>query len=77
MPGIKARSAWPENGVNIMRDVAIIGVKNTKFGELWEESLSDIVVEAGIGAIEDAGASGKEIDALYVGNMSGGRFVDQ
>ena len=60
-----------------MRDVAIIGVKNTKFGELWKQSLRDIVVEAGIGAIEDAGASGKEIDALYVGNMSAGRFVDQ
>ena len=38
-----------------MRDVAIIGVKNTKFGELWERSLRDIVVEAGIGAIQDAG----------------------
>ena len=37
-----------------MRDVAIVGVKNTKFGELWERSLRDIVVEAGIGAIEDA-----------------------
>ncbi|HII02505.1 TPA: thiolase domain-containing protein [Methanosarcinaceae archaeon] len=60
-----------------MRDVAIIGVKNTKFGELWERSLRDIVVEAGIGAIEDTGVGGKDIDALYVGNMSGGRFVDQ
>jgi len=60
-----------------MRDVAIIGVKNTNFGELWDQALRDIVVEAGIGAIEDAGASGKEIDALYVGNMSAGRFVDQ
>ncbi|MRR24270.1 thiolase domain-containing protein, partial [bacterium] len=60
-----------------MRDVAIIGVKNTKFGELWERSLRDIVVEAGIGAIEDSGVSGKDIDALYVGNMSGGRFIEQ
>ena len=60
-----------------MRDVAIVGVKNTKFGELWERSLRDIVVEAGIGAIEDAGVSGKEIDALYVGNMSGGRFIEE
>ena len=60
-----------------MRDVAIIGVKNTKFGELWERSLRDIVVEAGAGALADAGVGGKEIDALYVGNMSGGRFIDQ
>lgn len=60
-----------------MRDVAIIGVKNTKFGELWGKSLRDIVVEAGAGALEDAGIGGKEIDSLYVGNMSGGRFIDQ
>ena len=77
MPGIKARSACPENGVSTMRDVAIIGSKIRKFGELWNRSLRDLVVEAGAGAIEDAGASGKEIDALYVGNMSAGRFVDQ
>jgi len=77
MPGIKARFAWPENGVSRMRDVAIIGVKNTKFGELWERSLRDIVVEAGIGAIQDADVSGKEIDTLYIGNMSGGRFIEQ
>ena len=60
-----------------MRDVAIIGVKNTKFGELWGKSLRDIVVEAGAGALADAGVGGKEINALYVGNMSGGRFIDQ
>ncbi len=63
MLSIKERSAFLENGVTMMRDVAIIGVKNTNFGELWDRSLRDIVVEAGIGAIEDAGASGKEIDA--------------
>lgn len=60
-----------------MRDVAIIGTKSTKFGELWDRSLRGIVVEAGVGAIEDAGVSGKDIDALYIGNMSGGRFIEQ
>ncbi|MFP4654691.1 MAG: thiolase domain-containing protein [Methanohalobium sp.] len=60
-----------------MRDVAIIGIKSTKFGELWDYSFRDIFVEAGVGAIKDAGISGEEIDGLYVGNMSGGQFVDQ
>lgn len=60
-----------------MRDVAIIGIKSTKFGELWDYSFRDIFVEAGVGAIKDAGISGDEIDGLYVGNMSGGQFVDQ
>ncbi|WP_292467845.1 thiolase domain-containing protein [Methanolobus sp.] len=60
-----------------MRDVAIIGVKNTKFGELWDRSFRDVVVEAGVGAVSDAGVVGDKIDAMFVGNMSGGQFVEQ
>lgn len=60
-----------------MRDVAIIGAFQTKFGELWDSSLRDLVVEAGIGALEDADISGADIDALYIGNMSSGLFIQQ
>lgn len=60
-----------------MRDVAIIGVKNTNFGEMWEQSLRDIFVEAGVGALKDAGVAGEDISSMYVGNMSSGQFVDQ
>lgn len=60
-----------------MRDVAIIGVGCTKFGELWDKSFRDLFVEAGTSAIEDANVQGEEVDALYVGNMSGGRFIEQ
>lgn len=60
-----------------MRDVAIIGVGLTQFGELWDRSFRDLFVEAGVNAIVDAGIQGEEIDSLYVGNMSGGRFVEQ
>ena len=60
-----------------MRDVAIIGVGCTEFGELWDRSFRDIFVEAGVSAIEDANLQGEKIDALYVGNMSGGRFIEQ
>jgi acetyl-CoA C-acetyltransferase len=60
-----------------MREVAIIGAGTTKFGELWEKSFRDIAVEAGLKAIEDAGISGEEINALYGGNMSAGRFIEQ
>ncbi|MCK4937024.1 MAG: thiolase domain-containing protein [Methanosarcinales archaeon] len=60
-----------------MRDVAIIGIGCTKFGELWDRSFRDLFVEAGVSAIEDSGIQGEEIDSLYVGNMSGGRFVEQ
>jgi acetyl-CoA C-acetyltransferase len=60
-----------------MRSVSIIGVGCTRFGERWDVSLRDMVAEAGVMAIDDAGATGEQIDALYVGNMSGGRFVEQ
>lgn len=60
-----------------MRDVAIIGIGMTKFGELWDISFRQLIVEAGVRAIEDAGIDGKQIDGMYVGNMSAGQFVQQ
>jgi acetyl-CoA C-acetyltransferase len=60
-----------------MRDVAIIGVGVTKFGELWNRSFRDLGIEAGLKAIEDAKLSGSEIDGLFIGNMSAGRFINQ
>jgi acetyl-CoA C-acetyltransferase len=60
-----------------MRDVAIIGVGCTKFGEMWDRSFRDIVVEAGAKAIADAKLTGEEIEAMYIGNMSAGQFIQQ
>ncbi|MCD6170880.1 MAG: thiolase domain-containing protein [Thermoplasmata archaeon] len=60
-----------------MRDVAVIGIGMTKFGELWERSFRELVAEAGIEAIIDAGIEGKDIDAMYIGGMSSGGFVQQ
>lgn len=60
-----------------MRDVAIIGVGDTEFGELWDLSFREIGIEAGLKAIQDAGIAGQQIDALFVGNMSAGKFIEQ
>ncbi len=60
-----------------MREVAVIGIGSTKFGELWDQSFRDMGIEAGLQAIYDANLSGEEIDALYLGNMSAGRFIEQ
>lgn len=60
-----------------MRPVSIIGVGCTKFAERWDDSLRDMVVDTGVRAIEDANMTGEEIGALFIGNMSGGRFVQQ
>jgi len=58
-----------------MRDVAIIGIGMTRFGELWEKSLRDLMVEAGLLAIADAGVD--HVDSMYIGCMSSGLFVEQ
>jgi acetyl-CoA C-acetyltransferase len=60
-----------------MRDVAVIGIGCTKFGEKWGSSFRDLFVEAGTLALDDANLAGEQIDAMYVGNMSAGRFVEQ
>ncbi len=60
-----------------MRDVAVIGAGCTVFGEKWSHSFRDLFIEAGALALEDANLQGEQIDALFVGNMSAGRFVEQ
>jgi len=60
-----------------LRDVAIIGVSQTKFGELWDISFRDLISEAGLKAIEDADIEGADLEAMFVGNMSAGLFVQQ
>lgn len=58
-----------------MREVAVIGIGMTKFGELWTKSIRDIFVESALKAIDDAGVD--RIDSMYVGSMTPGLFVGQ
>jgi acetyl-CoA C-acetyltransferase len=60
-----------------MREVAIIGIGDTKFGELWDMSFRELGIQAGLAAVADANLTGEEIDALYVGNMSAGKYIEQ
>jgi len=60
-----------------MRRVAIIGCGMSKFGERWDSSFRELVVEAGLKALEDAKVSGEKIDAGYVGTMASGSFIGQ
>ena len=59
------------------RGVAVIGAGVTKFGELWEESFRSLIGAAGLAAVKDARIAGDDIDAIYVGSMSAGRFIGQ
>ena len=60
-----------------MRSVSIIGAGMTKFGEHWDYSFRDLIVEAGVKAVTDAGVAGKDLQAIYGGCMASGRFIGQ
>ena len=73
-----------------MSNVSILGAYNTKFGSLVDvkdmisfkkktdrQSFYDLIFEAGRGAIADAGLAAKDIDAVWIGACSPGRFVNQ
>lgn len=55
-----------------LNNVYIIGVGEAKYGELWEKSLREIAVEAGLKAVESAGIRTKDLGAIYMGNALGG-----
>jgi acetyl-CoA C-acetyltransferase len=57
-----------------MREVAIIGIGQTKIDEHWEYSLRDLAGEAILAAMGDAGCL--TVDGMFVGNMLSG-MIDQ
>ncbi|MCM8747973.1 thiolase domain-containing protein [Thermomicrobiaceae bacterium CFH 74404] len=59
-----------------MREVAIVGAAETRFGKS-ELSYRELAVEAARGALEDAGAEPGQVEALFLGSYSPGTFVHQ
>jgi len=53
-----------------MREVAVIGIGQTKVEENWEKSLREIAGDAALAALMDSGL--EKTDAVYVGNMMSG-----
>ena len=56
--------------MSIKDKVAIIGTGCTKFGEHYDKSAEDLVVEAGLEAMADAGVDRSQIQAGWVGTLS-------
>lgn len=52
------------------RDVAVIGIGQTKIEEHWDKSLRELAGDAALLALADAQIS--QVDAIYVGNMLSG-----
>jgi acetyl-CoA C-acetyltransferase len=68
--------------------VSIVGAYNSKFGALVQRnretgaisdlrSLHDLVVEAGQGALADAGVSARDVDGVWLGSFAPGQFAQQ
>ncbi|MDP2975017.1 MAG: thiolase domain-containing protein, partial [Anaerolineales bacterium] len=58
-----------------MREIAILGIGQTKIDEHWERSLRDLAGEAALAALQDAGRA--QVDGLFVGNMLSGMIDNQ
>jgi acetyl-CoA C-acetyltransferase len=57
-------------GIN--NKVAIVGMGCTRFGELWDKGVSDLIVEAAYEAFEDSGIEPKDIQAAWLGTVQSG-----
>ncbi|MFH2061671.1 MAG: thiolase domain-containing protein [Candidatus Beckwithbacteria bacterium] len=57
--------------------IVVSGGYQTKFGELWDKSLVDLIKEAGEGAIKDAKIQKSKIDLVIVGNKLAGKIDGQ
>jgi len=51
--------------------VAVVGMGCTKFGERWDASAHDMIVDAAYQAFEDAGIGPEDIEAAWVGTATG------
>jgi acetyl-CoA C-acetyltransferase len=58
-----------------MRDVAIVGIGLSRWGEVWDASLRTLWTEAALAALDDAGLD--RVDSITVGSMTPGLFVGQ
>lgn len=57
--------------------IVVKGIGITKFGELWDKSLEDLMFEATGMAIKDSRLKIQEIDAVLVGNMLYSKLAGQ
>mgnify|MGYP001295765383 CR=1 FL=1 len=53
---------------SIKDKVAIVGMGCTRFGENWDMSLDDMIIDAVYEAYEDSGIPPQDIQAVWVGS---------
>jgi acetyl-CoA acetyltransferase len=60
-----------------MRDVAVVGIGMTRFGKFLNKGIKDLVREAVVDTLADAGMDKGLIEAAYVGNAAAGAMTGQ
>jgi acetyl-CoA C-acetyltransferase len=57
---------------SIRDKVAIVGMGCTRFGEHWDRSTDDLLIDANSDALQSAGMEPEQIDAYWLGTMASG-----
>lgn len=57
--------------------IYVKGVGLTKFGELWDKTLEDLILQSSQKALKDAGIEKRKIDAVFIGNMLYSKLANQ
>jgi len=60
--------------MGLSNEVAVVGMGCTKFGELWDKDVKDLVVDACYEAFDDAGIKSTDIDAAWWSTMYSGEM---
>lgn len=61
---------------SIKDKVAVIGMGCTRFGELWDKDINDLIYEASFEALQDAGVDVKDIQAAWLGSVYGSQTAE-
>src|SRR6195256_723076 len=56
----------------IRDQVAIVGMGCTNFGEHWDKSVDDLLIDSSAAALKSAGVTIDDIDAFWLGTMASG-----
>ncbi|HVS42117.1 MAG TPA: acetyl-CoA acetyltransferase [Candidatus Dormibacteraeota bacterium] len=56
----------------LAREVAVVGVGETRFGELFDRGYHELVCEAGLAALDDAGIARDRVEAAWLGTATPG-----
>jgi len=60
--------------MGLSNEVAVVGMGCTKFGELWDKDVKDLVVDACYEAFDDAGIQSTDLDAAWWSTMYSGEM---